>query len=148
MEEEQIRNLIARYLENQIDRPGFSQAFAGLYFRVRNNRDASLQARRLCDAVVLPFSELSLGHRTEQSFRAELKNATRLLVPYERGSIHVFANLSRKQTAPETNVFYSSDRGAARTQRGTATIREETTVIGPSKETGSATEPRLLRAVA
>jgi hypothetical protein len=75
--EEQIRDLIARYLASQIDRSGFSQEFAGLYFQVRNDRNASLKARQLCDVVVLPFAELSRGHRTEQSFRAELENAIR-----------------------------------------------------------------------
>jgi hypothetical protein len=77
--EEQIRNLIARYLANQIDRSGFSQEFAGLYFQVRNDRNASLKARQLCDVIVLPFAELSRGHRNEQSFRAQLENAIRPL---------------------------------------------------------------------
>jgi hypothetical protein len=80
MAEEQIRNLIARYLANQIDKAAFSQSFAGLYFRVRNNREESLAARRLCSEIVLPFAELSRGHRTEQSFREELAKAVRPFV--------------------------------------------------------------------
>jgi hypothetical protein len=77
MQEEQIRNLVARYLDNQIDRAVFSQQFAGLYFQVRNNRNPSPGARRLCNAIVLPLAELSRGHRSEHSFREELANATR-----------------------------------------------------------------------
>lgn len=81
MLEDQILDLIARYLAAQIDRSAFSQAFAGLYFRVRNSRDASLAARRLCDAIVLPFAELSQGHRVEQAFRAALENIVRPFAP-------------------------------------------------------------------
>ena len=81
MLEDQILDLIARYLAAQIDRSAFSQAFAGLYFRVRNSRDASLAARRLCDAIALPFAELSQGHRSEQSFRAALENIVRPFAP-------------------------------------------------------------------
>jgi hypothetical protein len=81
MLEDQILDLISHYLAGQIDRSAFSQAFAGLYFRVRNSRDASPAARRLCDGVVLPFAELSQGHRSEQSFRALLENIVRPFAP-------------------------------------------------------------------
>lgn len=72
MLEEQIRDLVGRYLAHRIDRSDFAQEFAALYFQVRNERDASLAARRLCNSIVLPFGELSRGHRSESSFREEL----------------------------------------------------------------------------
>src|ERR1019366_4572848 len=69
---ERLQNLIVRYLRNQIDRSDFSREFASLYFQVRNDRNASHQARSLCDALIGPFGELSGGHRSEVSFREVL----------------------------------------------------------------------------
>ena len=77
MLKEQILALVRRYLARGIDRSAFSEQFAGLYVQARNSRDASLAARNLCNSLMLPFAELSRGHRSEDSFRQELVNAIR-----------------------------------------------------------------------
>jgi hypothetical protein len=77
MPKEQILALVRRYLERGIDRSVFSEQFASLYFQVRNSRNAPLDERSLCSSLMLPFAELSRGHRTEASFRKELENAIR-----------------------------------------------------------------------
>lgn len=77
MLQKQILDLIERYLARRIDSAVFAQEFAGLYFQVRNDRNVSRDARQLCDALVLPFAEVSRGHRSESSFREELKRIER-----------------------------------------------------------------------
>jgi len=77
MLEEQIRELIRRYLAHEIDRSAFAQHFGGLYFEVRRNPNTCIEARRLCNSIVLPFAELSRGHRSEESFRQVLLNVSR-----------------------------------------------------------------------
>jgi hypothetical protein len=73
MPQEQIRALVRRYLGREINRSAFAEQFAGLYLRVRNSRDASAEARSLCNSLVLPFAELSRGHRSEESFRQAIR---------------------------------------------------------------------------
>ena len=116
MPEAQIRNLIARYLANQIDRSAFSQAFAKLYFQVRNNRNASLTARRLCDGIVLPFAELSRGDRTEQSFREEL---ARIVPPF----VAVF-HYEATQNPQEFTLSGSPERIGPKPELGTGLLDE------------------------
>jgi hypothetical protein len=111
MQEEKIRELIGHYLANQIDRAAFSQSFAGLYFQVRNNRDASSEARRFCNAVVLPFAELSRGDRTEQSFREELAKTVR---PFA-----VILSYRTAQPAQEFTFFDAPERIGPKPQFGT-----------------------------
>jgi hypothetical protein len=77
MLEKSIRDLIESYLAFEIDQSHFAQEFAGFYFRVRNERTASLNTRQLCNSVVLPFAELSRGHRSEESFREVLTGIVR-----------------------------------------------------------------------
>jgi hypothetical protein len=79
MLEKQIRDLLERYLDHEVDRATFAQVFAGLYFQARNDRNLSQDVRQLCDSLVLPFAELSRGHRSESSFREEL---TRIARPF------------------------------------------------------------------
>jgi hypothetical protein len=81
MLEKQIHDLIERYLAHKVDRSGFAQEFAGLYFQARNDRNVSRNARQLCDSIVLPFAEVSRGHRSESSFREELTRIARPFVP-------------------------------------------------------------------
>lgn len=79
--DEEIRSLIERYLAHHIDRSSFAQEFADLYFRVRRSAPvASRNAKMLCNSIVGPFAELSSGHRTEDSFRAELSRIARPLL--------------------------------------------------------------------
>jgi hypothetical protein len=78
MLEKQLRDLIDRYLA-QGDQASFAQGFARLYFQARNDRNVSREARQICDSLVLPFAELSRGHRTESSFREVL---TRIASPF------------------------------------------------------------------
>ena len=75
MRELQLRDLVARYLAHELAHDHFAEQFTLLYFEVRNDRDESDEARKLCNTIVLPFAELSRGHRSEQSFREELANA-------------------------------------------------------------------------
>jgi len=75
MLKENILALAQRYLEQEIDRSGFAEQFASLYHQVRNSRHAPLEVRSLCSSIMLPFAELSRGHRDEVSFRQELANA-------------------------------------------------------------------------
>lgn len=77
MLEKQINDLLVGYLIHQIDRAEFAQAFAGLYFQVRNDRNVSREIRQMCDSLVLPFAELSRGHRSESSFREVLARIAR-----------------------------------------------------------------------
>jgi hypothetical protein len=72
MLEAQIRDLIERYLASRIDRDRFAQEFAGLYVQVRNTRSAPRVVQQLCNAIILPFAELSRSALDEQSFRAQL----------------------------------------------------------------------------
>jgi len=81
MLEKQIDDLIERYLSHRVDRSGFAQEFASLYFQARNDRNVSRNARQLCDSIVLPFAEVSRGHRSESSFRDELIRIARPFVP-------------------------------------------------------------------
>jgi len=81
MLKEQILALVRRYLEEGINRSAFSEQFASLYFQVRNSRIASPDVQRLSSSLMLPFAELSQGHRTEASFRQELENAIRPFAP-------------------------------------------------------------------
>jgi hypothetical protein len=79
MLEKQILDLVERYLAQRVDRAGFAQEFANLYFQARNDRNVSRDARQLCDQLVVPFAEVSRGHRNESSFREEL---TRIAHPF------------------------------------------------------------------
>ncbi len=81
MLEKQIDDLIERYLSHKVDRSGFAKEFASLYFEARNGSNVSRNARQLCDSIVLPFAEVSRGHRSESSFREEL---TRIARPFAR----------------------------------------------------------------
>lgn len=134
MLEERIRALVQRYLDRLIDRSEFSEQFAGLYFQVRNSRNASLESRNLCNLLMLPFAELSRGDRGEFSFRAELANAVR---PFELDrSILVFFE-------PIANeIFYTPDPTPRHTRWGTAT--RQINEVHPSSDTESITEPCLL----
>lgn len=74
----QIQDVISAYLQNGLDRAGFAERFAALYFQCRNGKGSEIEAQRLCDAVIGPFAELSRGDRSEKSFREEL---TRIVSP-------------------------------------------------------------------
>jgi hypothetical protein len=67
---EQIRDLISRYLDREIRIDDFQVRFAGLYFQVRSSgkRDGA----ELCNQIVLPLAEFSRGHRSEKSLQDEL----------------------------------------------------------------------------
>jgi hypothetical protein len=71
--DEKIRNLALRYVRAEIHLGDFQRDFALLYAQARRSR----QTPRLLDEVVLPLAELSRGHRSEGSFRAELANFMR-----------------------------------------------------------------------
>ncbi len=77
---ERLRDLSLGYLEGAIPLPDFQQQFAGIYFQVRRNRNLHESASRLCDQIVGPLAELSRGHLSEDSFRAELTIAIRPFV--------------------------------------------------------------------
>ena len=77
MLENQIINLIERYYDRQVNRSEFAGGFADLYFEARQNRSASRSSKLLCSSVIGPFSELSRGDRTEESFRSVLGNLLR-----------------------------------------------------------------------
>ena len=72
MIEHELQKLIARYIANQMARGDFSEEFAALYVRARNDRNASPELRSLCNALSGPFAEWSGGFRGEESFRKEL----------------------------------------------------------------------------
>jgi hypothetical protein len=97
MLDEQIRALVRRYLDRGIDRSAFSEQFAALYLQVRNSRASSLEARSLCNSLILPFAELSRGHRSEDSFRKEL---SKLVHPFAVKLYWYEANV-----APEKRVY-------------------------------------------
>jgi hypothetical protein len=77
MLEQQIRELVRRYLAREIDPSAFAEYFAPLYFLVRRNPKTDTAACQLCNAIVLPLAEFSRGHRSESSLREELENAVR-----------------------------------------------------------------------
>ena len=69
--------LIERYIADEISTPDFASRFAGLYARVRQDRNAPRAAAQLCSAVIGPLAEHSRGHRSELSLKGELANAIR-----------------------------------------------------------------------
>jgi len=73
MLEQRIQSLLWAYLGKAVGRAAFSQYFADLYFAARNSREPKdIVANRICNAIVGPLSEFSLGHRDEESFRSSL----------------------------------------------------------------------------
>lgn len=100
--DENIRNLVGRYLRKEIRLQDFQQHFAGLYFQVRKNRRSNWAASKLCDAIVLPLAELSRGHRSEISFREELANAVRPFADFAAEPLSVSWNES--DSRPRTIV--------------------------------------------
>jgi len=78
-----ISGLSSRYLNREIDREAFALEFADIYFEARRS-SLNAAANRFCSLLVGPFSELSRGHRSEDSFRQVLAKVTRELpVPAE-----------------------------------------------------------------
>jgi hypothetical protein len=73
MVDEEILKLSDRYLRGQIELREFQSQFAQQYVRSRIGHEVS----NLCDSIVLPLAELARGHRSEESFRAEVANAIR-----------------------------------------------------------------------
>lgn len=71
-----IEDLVAQYLKRKVGLAQFAVRFASLYFQARKDRSES-SANTLCNAIVLPYAELSRGDRSEQSFREELTQIAR-----------------------------------------------------------------------
>jgi hypothetical protein len=111
MLEKQIENLIERYLAQKVDRSGFAEEFAGLYFQARNDRNVSREARRFCDSIVLPFAEVSRGHRSESSFREEL---TRIARPFAHRPLNPRFEISVPSQNPVQVYFLFGECGPIR----------------------------------
>ena len=82
MIDEEILKLSDRYLRGQIELREFQSQFAQQYVLSRIGHVVS----NLCDSIVLPLAELARGHRSEESFRAEVANAVRPFASSIRGT--------------------------------------------------------------
>jgi len=77
MTDQEILDLISRYVERRLSLVDFQSEFAAKYLQIRQSRDRAGRASELCDLAIGPLAELSRGHRSESSLRHELENAVR-----------------------------------------------------------------------
>lgn len=77
MPDEEVLDVISRYVEQKLSLADFQSEFAAKYFQIRQSGDRKSRAYELCDLAVGPLAELSRGHRSESSLHEELENAVR-----------------------------------------------------------------------
>jgi hypothetical protein len=81
---DQMRALAGECANREISIDDFRMSFADLYFHVRQMSRGDADANALASRIVGPLAEFSNGHRSEDSFRAELAAAIRPSEPVIR----------------------------------------------------------------